>query len=89
MLRNFEEESFSTVGDACLHRAILAEERLRSQIGSGIVYILSIAAIVYVSSTQNLWVTLVMYLPIRDCIRAHKALLKATEKFEEHRNTKD
>lgn len=37
-MRDLEEESFSSTKDASLHRAVMAEERLRHEKSSGLVY---------------------------------------------------
>ena len=86
-MSDLEEESFSSTKDASLHRAVMAEERVKHEKSSGLVYAGSII-LLYASLIPELsWHILIfmwcLYLPIRDIYRATKEQDKMYKKYVE------
>lgn len=87
MIDDLEEESFSSIKDACLHRAVMADEKLKYAKSSGCVYAAFVILLYLVVATEFSWHILIflwgLYLPIRDIHRASKKKDKAYEEYAE------
>lgn len=70
------DESFSSVKDASLHCALMANERLKREKANGLIYLFSLILLYALLSPGLSLHTLVflwcLYLPVRDIYRASK-----------------
>ncbi|EAT10886.1 hypothetical protein RED65_02068 [Oceanobacter sp. RED65] len=84
---DLSEEKFSTIEDAALHRALLADQKLKCEKTNGIVYLGSVILLYLLLAPILSWKVLIllwcMYLPVRTILSATKEREKMYRKYFE------